>query len=115
MRKWIGSFAASARLRIEARQDARVESGQRQLQKKADSMRLKAGKLRSLPFEMAVIERDLRRESSVGEARVERPASAPCESSDCPYSQLFREEGVTELIPPMRQSDPEDIPELLVG
>jgi len=57
--------------RNEARQDTRAGSYQRQLQTKAGEVSLKIPKLRSLPFETAIIERYKRRESSVEEALVE--------------------------------------------
>jgi transposase-like protein len=57
--------------RTEARQDTRAGSYERQLQTKAGEVRLKVPKLRSLPFETAIIERYRRRESSVEEALVE--------------------------------------------
>jgi transposase-like protein len=57
--------------RSEARQDTRAGSYQRQLQTKAGEVSLKVPKLRSLPFETAIIERYKRRESSVEEALVE--------------------------------------------
>jgi len=57
--------------RTEARQDTRAGSYQRQLHTKAGPVRLKVPKLRSLPFETAIIERYKRRESSVEEALVE--------------------------------------------
>src|SRR5271170_6458229 len=57
--------------RSEARQDTRAGSYQRQLHTKAGSVSLKVPKLRSLPFETAIIERYRRRESSVEEALVE--------------------------------------------
>jgi putative transposase len=57
--------------RTRARQDTRAGSYQRQLHTKAGPVRLKVPKLRSLPFETAIIERYKRRESSVEEALVE--------------------------------------------
>lgn len=57
--------------RTEARQDTRAGSYERQLQTKAGEVSLKVPKLRSLPFETAIIERYRRRESSVEEALVE--------------------------------------------
>jgi putative transposase len=57
--------------RNEPRQDTRAGSYQRQLQTKAGEVSLKVPKLRSLPFETAIIERYKRRESSVEEALVE--------------------------------------------
>ena len=57
--------------RTEARKDTRAGSYQRQLQTKAGGVTLKVPKLRSLPFETAIIERYRRRESSVEEALVE--------------------------------------------
>src|SRR5690349_8913430 len=57
--------------RTEARQDTRAGSYQRRLQTKAGAVTLKVPKLRSLPFETAIIERYRRRESSVEEALVE--------------------------------------------
>src|ERR1700693_1694784 len=57
--------------RTEARQDTRAGSYQRQLHTKAGPVSLKVPKLRSLPFETAIIERYKRRESSVEEALVE--------------------------------------------
>ena len=57
--------------RTEARKDTRAGSYQRQLHTKAGPVSLKVPKLRSLPFETAIIERYKRRESSVEEALVE--------------------------------------------
>ena len=57
--------------RSEARKDTRAGSYQRQLHTKAGEVSLKVPKLRSLPFETAIIERYRRRESSVEEALVE--------------------------------------------
>ena len=57
--------------RSEARKDTRAGSYQRQLQTKAGEVTLKVPKLRTLPFETAIIERYRRRESSVEEALVE--------------------------------------------
>src|SRR6201997_1010701 len=57
--------------RTEARQDTRAGSYERQLQTKAGEVSLKVPKLRSLPFETAIIERYRRRESSVEEALIE--------------------------------------------
>src|SRR5215468_6498585 len=57
--------------RTEARQDTRAGSYQRHLQTKAGEVTLKVPKLRTLPFETAIIERYRRRESSVEEALVE--------------------------------------------
>ena len=55
----------------EARKDTWVGSCQGQLHTKVGQASLKVPKLRSLPFEMAIIERYERRESSVEEALVE--------------------------------------------
>jgi transposase-like protein len=57
--------------RNEARRDTRAGSYQRQLQTKAGEVSLQVPKLRSLPFETAIIERYKRRESSAEEALVE--------------------------------------------
>src|ERR1700739_4808873 len=57
--------------RTEARQDTRAGSYQRQLHTKVGPVSLKVPKLRSLPFETAIVERYKRRESSVEEALVE--------------------------------------------
>jgi putative transposase len=57
--------------RAEGRKDTRAGSYERQLQTKAGEVSLKVPKLRSLPFETAIIERYRRRESSVEEALVE--------------------------------------------
>jgi transposase-like protein len=57
--------------RAEGRKDTRAGSYERQLQTKAGEVGLKVPKLRSLPFEIAIIERYRRRESSVEEALVE--------------------------------------------
>jgi putative transposase len=54
--------------RTEARKDTRAGCYQRNLQTKADEVTLKVPKLRNLPFETAIIERNRRRESSVEEA-----------------------------------------------
>jgi len=53
------------------RQDTRAGSYQRKLQTKAGEVALKVPKLRTLPFETAIIERYKRRESSVEEALIE--------------------------------------------
>jgi putative transposase len=57
--------------RTEARKDTRAGCYQRQLHSKVGEVTLKVPKLRSLPFETAIIERYRRRESSVEEALVE--------------------------------------------
>jgi putative transposase len=57
--------------RVEGRKDTRAGSDERQLQTKAGEVSLKVPKLRSLPFETAIIERYRRGESSVEEALVE--------------------------------------------
>ena len=57
--------------RSEARRDTRAGHYTRQFQTKAGEVELKVPKLRSLPFETAIIERYRRRESSVEEALVE--------------------------------------------
>ena len=57
--------------RTEARQDTRAGSYERQLHTRAGEVTLKVPKLRSLPFETAIIERYRRRESSVEEALIE--------------------------------------------
>src|ERR1700733_5611136 len=57
--------------RSEARKDTRAGSYQRQLHTQAGEVTLKVPKLRTLPFETAIIERYRRRESSVEEALVE--------------------------------------------
>jgi putative transposase len=57
--------------RSEGRQDTRAGSYCRQLHTKAGEVSLKVPKLRSLPFETAIIERYRRRESSVEEALIE--------------------------------------------
>ena len=57
--------------RTEARQDTRAGSYRRQLHTKVGEVTLKVPKLRTLPFETAIIERYRRRESSVEEALVE--------------------------------------------
>jgi putative transposase len=57
--------------RTEARRDTRAGHYTRALQTKAGEVQLKVPKLRSLPFETAIIERYRRRESSVEEALVE--------------------------------------------
>lgn len=51
--------------------DKRAGHYERKLETKADEVRLRIPKLRSLPFEMAIIERYRRREASVEEALVE--------------------------------------------
>jgi len=54
----------------------------RQLETKAGSVKLKVPKLRSLPFETAIIERYRRREASVEESLVEMYlAECPCDES----------------------------------
>ena len=57
--------------RSEGRKDTRAGSYERQLQTKAGEVSLKVPKLRTLPFETAIIERYRRRESWVEEALVE--------------------------------------------
>src|SRR6202140_1437687 len=57
--------------RTEARKDTRAGSYERHLETKAGEVTLKVPKLRTLPFETAIIERYRRRESSVEEALVE--------------------------------------------
>jgi putative transposase len=57
--------------RTEGRQDTRAGSYERQLHTRAGEVTLKVPKLRSLPFETAIIERYRRRESSVEEALIE--------------------------------------------
>jgi transposase-like protein len=57
--------------RTEGRQDMRAGSYERQLHTRAGEVTLKVPKLRSLPFETAIIERYRRRESSVEEALIE--------------------------------------------
>src|SRR6201993_5091772 len=57
--------------RTEARKDRRAGSYQRQLHTQVGQVSLKVPKLRTLPFETAIIERYRRRESSVEEALVE--------------------------------------------
>ncbi len=57
--------------RTEGRKDTRAGSYDRRLQTKAGEVTLTVPKLRSLPFETAIIERYRRRESSVEEALIE--------------------------------------------
>jgi putative transposase len=57
--------------RTSQRQDTRAGSYQRDLHTKAGEVTLKVPKLRSLPFETAIIERYQRRETSVEEALIE--------------------------------------------
>jgi putative transposase len=57
--------------RSEGRKDTRAGSYDRRLQTKAGEVTLTVPKLRSLPFETAIIERYQRRESSVEEALIE--------------------------------------------
>jgi putative transposase len=57
--------------RTEARKDTRAGYYQRALHTKAGEVNIKVPKLRTLPFETAIIERYRRRESSVEEALVE--------------------------------------------
>ena len=57
--------------RTEGRKDTRAGSYDRQLQTKAGEVTLTVPKLRTLPFETAIIERYRRRESSVEEALIE--------------------------------------------
>jgi transposase-like protein len=57
--------------RTEERKDTRAGSYNRKLQTKSGEVNLKVPKLRSLPFETAIIERYKRRESSVEEALIE--------------------------------------------
>ncbi len=57
--------------RSPARRDTRAGSYQRKLETKAGAVTLKVPKLRTLPFESAIIERYRRREGSVEEALIE--------------------------------------------
>jgi putative transposase len=57
--------------RTEGRKDTRAGSYDRQLHTKAGEVTLTVPKLRSLPFETAIIERYRRRESSVEEVLIE--------------------------------------------
>jgi len=57
--------------RTRARRDTRAGHYKRKLQTKAGEVELKVPKLRTLPFETAIIERYRRRESSVEEALIE--------------------------------------------
>ena len=57
--------------RTEARHDTRAGSYERKLQPTAGEVQLKVPKLRKRPFEMAIIERYRRRESSVEKAQME--------------------------------------------
>lgn len=57
--------------RSPARRDTRAGSYQRKLETKAGAVTLKVPKLRTLPFESAIIERYRRREASVEEALIE--------------------------------------------
>src|SRR5271163_779304 len=57
--------------RTEGRKDTRAGSYTRQLHTKAGEVSLQVPKLRSLPFETAILERYRRRESSVEEALIE--------------------------------------------
>src|ERR1700722_7796302 len=57
--------------RTEGRKDTRAGSYERQLHTKAGEVTLQVPKLRSLPFETAIIERNRRRETSVEEALIE--------------------------------------------
>jgi len=57
--------------RTEGRKDTRAGSYDRQLHTKAGEVTLQVQKLRSLPFETAIIERYRRRETSVEEALIE--------------------------------------------
>lgn len=60
-------FTSAARLRV----DTRAGSYERQLETKAGEVTLRVPKLRTLPFESAIIDRHRRRESSVEEALLE--------------------------------------------
>jgi transposase-like protein len=64
-------FGARKYERTEGRKDTRAGSYTRQLHTKAGEVSLQVPKLRSLPFETAIIERYRRRESSVEEALIE--------------------------------------------
>lgn len=57
--------------RTDARMDTRAGSYKRSLQTKAGKVELQVPKLRTIPFETAIIERYRRRESSVEEAMIE--------------------------------------------
>ncbi len=57
--------------RTEGRKDTRAGSYERQLHTRAGEVSLQVPKLRSLPFETAIIERYRRRETSVEEALIE--------------------------------------------
>jgi len=63
--------AAERYERTEARKDTRAGHYTRKLDTKAGQVKLKVPKLRTLPFETAIIERYRRRESSVEEALIE--------------------------------------------
>ena len=71
MRRRIDLCGARKYERTEGRKDTRAGSYDRQLQTKAGEVTLTVPKLRSLPFETAIIERYRRRESSVEEALIE--------------------------------------------
>ena len=59
-----------------------------QLQTKAGEIRLKIPQLRRQTFETAIIERDRRRERSVGEALIKMyVAGVACVLIVCPYAQ----------------------------
>jgi transposase-like protein len=62
---------ASRYERTEKRRDTRAGHYTRNLSTKAGDVKLKVPKLRTLPFETAIIERYRRRESSVEEALIE--------------------------------------------
>jgi len=66
-----GICGATRYERSPERVDTRAGSYERKLETKAGVVKLKVPKLRSLPFETAIIERYRRRESSVEEALVE--------------------------------------------
>src|ERR1700752_1396568 len=75
--------------RTERRKDTRAGSYDRRLQTKAGEVTLTVPKLRSLPFETAIIQRYRRRESSVEEALIEMYLAGV---------SVRRVEGITEAL-----------------
>ena len=71
MPKRIDCAAPGSRSAAEGRKDTRAGSYDRQLHTKAGEVTLIVPKLRTLPFETAIIDRYKRRESSVEEALIE--------------------------------------------
>ena len=79
---------ASRYERSDARKDTRAGHYTRKLQTKAGEVSLKVPKLRTLPFETAIIERYRRLESSVEEALIEMYLAGGLCQSNCVTGQI---------------------------